>query len=246
MVGNGEERRRAQGCCGVRPPRNVATVAAVPTYWIELATTRIAVAGSMFVVAQGHRLPGRAMLLTRHQKFTQWAFLALIVTSLVLIVLSVRSNRQLDALLDFNRELRIGDKAYTFKAATVGGVPVDLRRRSSLLVFFNTRCPSCRKALGMVQEVQTMLSSHGIQVIGICRGTLQTVSSFIRTEGVTFPVIADTTGRIFSRYSVRAVPGFILVDDRAKIAYCYKYDVPVREMLASLPSYLKRNPKGKQ
>lgn len=184
---------------------------------------------------------GTAVLRVHDQKPMQWAFLALIVSSVVLIVLSVRSNRKLRAFLESNRELRVGDEAYSFEAEAVGGIPVDLKGRWSLLIFFNTRCPSCRKALRMVRQVHSVLSSHGIQVIGVCKGALETVSSFIEGQGVTFPVVADTTGLIFSRYRVRAVPGFILIDDRTKIAYCYKYDVPVRQMLASLPSRLRRN-----
>src|SRR5258708_13470299 len=82
--------------------------------------------------------------------------------------------------------------------------------RPTLVVFFETDCPTCQLALPYLNKL-------GAGVIGISQDNEAATREFVRQMGITFPVQLDPGLKITRAYDPQSVPTIFLVGgDRAR------------------------------
>ena len=86
--------------------------------------------------------------------------------------------------------------------------------KATLLVFFETWCPHCKRELPELQAEYEALKGEGLEIIGITRLTRDTseadLQAFIDAGGLTYPIAKDD-GATGSHYEVSGVPAAALV-----------------------------------
>ena len=92
------------------------------------------------------------------------------------------------------------------------------RKGNLILFFFGTRCPYCAKEM---PQIEKMYQNGEITVIGVeaqAAGSDGEIRRFVRSEGITFPVLNRASGKrlvdylIARRLWIGGVPYYIWVD----------------------------------
>jgi thiol-disulfide isomerase/thioredoxin len=81
--------------------------------------------------------------------------------------------------------------------------------KTTLLVFWETWCPHCKREVPKLQQFYTALKDEGLQVLGVTRitksSTEETVQTFIDNNDITFPIVKED-GKLNAHFSVRGIP----------------------------------------
>jgi len=113
--------------------------------------------------------------------------------------------------------------------------------KAVLLNFWSTHCAPCMEEMPHLEKLYGEFSKQGVVFAGICidpaeAGYLETL---VHGLGVTYPVLADISGRTAALYAVTAVPVTIIISPEGMIhsrttGYREAYIQRFREQLASL------------
>jgi peroxiredoxin/lysophospholipase L1-like esterase len=94
-----------------------------------------------------------------------------------------------------------------------------LRGRVVVLDFWATWCGPCRASLPHLEQLHKDLSGAGVQVLAVnLREDKPTAQKFVEANGLTMPVLLDTTGKVAERYAVSGIPQTVVVDKNGVIA----------------------------
>jgi peroxiredoxin len=103
-----------------------------------------------------------------------------------------------------------------FSGITADGRKVTLANLSGrvvLLNFWAAWCRECRPEMSAFERLHREFSAQGLAVVGInAREGETTIREFGKELGLTFPLIADPTGKINSAYGVVGLPTTFLID----------------------------------
>ncbi|MBF0493510.1 MAG: TlpA family protein disulfide reductase [Candidatus Omnitrophica bacterium] len=106
-----------------------------------------------------------------------------------------------------------------------------LKSNQTVLVFWATWCPSCRAEIPAVEKFYEKHKGK-IAVFGVnVQESREKVSGFAKKNGMTYPILLDTTGEVGNLYGVRGIPSVIAIDQSGKVLY-FGYDI--NEMQARL------------
>jgi thiol-disulfide isomerase/thioredoxin len=70
--------------------------------------------------------------------------------------------------------------------------PADLSGKTILINFWATWCGPCRKEMPMLVDLQRTHESAGLQVIGIALDDANSVSKFVETFGISYPILTGS------------------------------------------------------
>lgn len=104
--------------------------------------------------------------------------------------------------------LRPGDAMPQFEVTTLDGVTVtaeSLRGRESVIVFFNTTCPDCRRELPAIQRQADAEPEVYYLCISREEGEAD-VAAYWAEEGFTMPVSAQPDRRVYSLFATTGIP----------------------------------------
>lgn len=89
-----------------------------------------------------------------------------------------------------------------------------LRGHPVLINFWGVSCPPCRRESPLLQRAYLRDRARGLVVIGLdAQGDDgQAVAAFAAERGLTYPMLADSSGIGAARYGVKDLPYSILVD----------------------------------
>jgi len=105
-------------------------------------------------------------------------------------------------------DLNIGSAAPLFSLSDVEGKTVSLKQlrgKAVFVTFMATWCPQCTKEVAALQAFSTQ--QEAVAVLFITMGEFEAVvGGYVKSHGITFPVLLDKSGNVAQRYQVRAVP----------------------------------------
>jgi thiol-disulfide isomerase/thioredoxin len=98
-----------------------------------------------------------------------------------------------------------------------GEAEVDLASdKTTLLVFWETWCPHCKREVPKLESIYNALKDQGLQVVGFTRitksSTEEIVQQFITDNKITSP-IAKEDGKVGGHFSVRGIPAAAVMKD---------------------------------
>jgi thiol-disulfide isomerase/thioredoxin len=81
------------------------------------------------------------------------------------------------------------------------------------LNFWATWCGPCRVEMPSMEALYNKYNDKGLEILAVNSGEDQaTVSSFLKNEGFSFPVLLDLDGRVGLNYGLQAIPTTFLID----------------------------------
>ncbi len=121
------------------------------------------------------------------------------------------------AILPQNGEVPAkGMLAPDFHLTTLKGEDVSLSDYKGQVVAVNlwaTWCPPCRAELPGINAVYDAYAADGLVMLAVNgREEESLVSSYIESEGFTFPVLLDPEGQVMSIYSIYSFPTTYIID----------------------------------
>jgi peroxiredoxin len=110
-----------------------------------------------------------------------------------------------------------GRPAPSFQAETLAGarvaVPAGYAGKVLAIRFWADWCPYCRKEMTELQPVYGRLGGRGLEILAVnVAQDRDTVSRFVTSLGIGYPVLLDPEGSVARAYGVKALPVTWLVD----------------------------------
>ena len=86
-----------------------------------------------------------------------------------------------------------------------------------LLTFGATWCPMCAIEMRDLQRVHRRLAPEGLQVVAVLIDeSIEDVASFVRENGITYPVLKDRDGRLQGQFKISSLPVTVALDARGQ------------------------------
>ncbi|MDO9012974.1 MAG: protein disulfide oxidoreductase [Gallionella sp.] len=171
----------------------------------------------------------RACLLTDRRK--KWRAYAINLLLLVLVVAGIRFWQQRDM---------VSGPAPQLQGVTLAGQPYTLPQppdKPVLVHFWATWCPVCRAEQGSIAAIAR--DDPSVITVAMQSGTPEQVTSYMREQGIAFPVLNDPDGSIARTWGVHAVPvSFIIGPDGQvrfiEVGYTTETGLRIRRWLAGI------------
>jgi len=109
-----------------------------------------------------------------------------------------------------------GKPAPQFQLANPDGQLVslsDLRGKLVLINFWASWCGPCRQEMPYIQQIYNEWQAKGMVLLAINIGESPSqVEEFMQSQGLSFPVLLDTEGKVAGQYGIRAIPTSFFID----------------------------------
>jgi cytochrome c biogenesis protein CcmG/thiol:disulfide interchange protein DsbE len=118
---------------------------------------------------------------------------------------------------------REGFAAPDFTLPTLAGDTLrlsDLRGQVVVVNLWASWCPPCREEMPALERVYRDVHLDGVEVLAVnatYQDSLSDAASFAKRNGLSFPVLMDTTGGTARRYQLRALPSTYFIDAKGVI-----------------------------
>jgi cytochrome c biogenesis protein CcmG, thiol:disulfide interchange protein DsbE len=115
---------------------------------------------------------------------------------------------------------QVDDQAPAFSLTRLDGTvwsPESAAGRPTLLVFFETDCPTCRLTIPYLNRLARELAETEAGFLGISQDPMQPTIEFAEALPVSFPIALDRELEVSRLFDPVAVPTLFLIDGRGKI-----------------------------
>jgi len=123
---------------------------------------------------------------------------------------------------------------FTLQTTTGNSITLsDMRGQAVLVNLWATWCPPCRAEMPAIQKMYDEYKDQGFVVLGVdmtYQDNASAVQPFIQGNGLTFPILLDTTGQIADKYELRSLPSSFFID-RSGVVYEVVVGGPMSEAL---------------
>jgi len=85
-----------------------------------------------------------------------------------------------------------------------------------LVHFWATWCPICRMEEGSIASIA---KDYPVIAVATSSGTPTEIATYLREQGVSFPVILDESGDIARHWNVNGVPASFVINSSGEISY---------------------------
>jgi cytochrome c biogenesis protein CcmG/thiol:disulfide interchange protein DsbE len=140
----------------------------------------------------------------------------------------------------------VGDRPPAFRLPDASGRTVALQSfvgRPIVLNFFATWCGPCNEEApalaALARAYQGRVHFVGVD-LAVSESNPEAVASFVRRNGITYPILLDETGQVSVQYEVAAVPVTFVIDKDGIIRYVFRSRVTHAELESALASVLRR------
>ena len=111
--------------------------------------------------------------------------------------------------------------ARDFTLPLLDGENVTLSSFRGKVVFLNfwaSWCPPCREEMPSMETLYQRYKDLGLEMLAVnLRESPDEVRRFVQSNGYTFPVLLDRTGRVGSNFGVSGIPTTFIIDREGKI-----------------------------
>ena len=111
---------------------------------------------------------------------------------------------------------QVGNLALDFELQDLDGQTISLsglRGSPVMLNFWATWCPPCRAEMPYLQQIYDEWSAEGLVMLAInLRESPSLVEGFMQSNGLSFPVLLDSTGSVGAKYNVSGIPTTFFID----------------------------------
>lgn len=148
----------------------------------------------------------------------------------ILSFITVLSTLLLSCIKDDNNEttinyIDIGHQIPSFTVEDTTGTIFNANQfldKHSLLVFFGTYCPDCKKVLPVIEEIwKEMKNDSKFQLVTISRDeTADTVSEYWEKNQFTMPFYLDPSyGYVFSLFANNTIPRIYIINSNKEVVW---------------------------
>lgn len=112
----------------------------------------------------------------------------------------------------------VGAAAPVYSATLLSGDTVttdQLKGKVVLLNVWATWCAPCREEIPYLQKLFDARRGEGLEIVGVsidARGSDESITSFVKEFGMTYPIWRDPDERVQSLYMALGVPASYLID----------------------------------
>jgi len=115
----------------------------------------------------------------------------------------------------------VGRAAPNFTLPQLDGPPVTLAKLRGQVVVINfwaSWCTECQVEQAALDQTWQQFQDSGVVVIGVnFQDTVDAARSYVRTDGVTYPVVEDAGSKTALAYGLRGVPETFVVNRSGRI-----------------------------
>jgi peroxiredoxin len=152
--------------------------------------------------------------------------IGLVIVAIVWVISGRMATPVMPAAAETNRP------APAFVLPLLGGGELqlaDLKGKIVMVNFWGTWCEPCKAETPALEAAYRQLQSQGVEFVGInlrhqealgAAGDAD-VANFVKTYGVTYPVVFDTNGEISRKYQISPIPVSYFLDTQGNIRYVY-------------------------
>jgi peroxiredoxin len=120
--------------------------------------------------------------------------------------------------------VKVGDKIDDFKVTLLNGTSKKLSEFKSTVIvlnFFASGCVVCQEEIPHIEtEIWQAMKDNGLTVLGVdYKEKPDTVRKFVEEMKITYPVVLDEDGAIFTRFARGGVTRNIVLDQHLNIIY---------------------------
>lgn len=102
----------------------------------------------------------------------------------------------------------------------------ELRGRPVIINFWATWCTPCRKEMPEFQALAERYADSGLAVLGINVGeSIIGVTEFVRSVGVTFPILIDDKEAAQTAYKILPLPATFFIDRKGTVRAVYQFQM---------------------
>ena len=127
-------------------------------------------------------------------------------------------------IVDAAEGIKTGNLASDFGLTTLDGKQVklsDYRGKKVILNFWATWCPPCKAEIPDMEKFYSDFKSKDVIILGVnltqSEKSEQSVSTFAKTYGITYPVLLDKDGMAAQIYQISAIPASYIIDTKGII-----------------------------
>lgn len=142
---------------------------------------------------------------------------------ILMTVLAVAGLKLTEGNAEVKTGIAVGNRAIDFELPDLEGKQVKLletvgKNQVTVLNFWATWCPPCRAEIPDLNRFYEKYNRQQVMVLGV---NLQEdpgqVKGFVKKNGMKFPVLTDTGGKIAKLYNVYAIPTTFVLDAKGVI-----------------------------
>lgn len=119
--------------------------------------------------------------------------------------------------------LVIGAKAPDFELKTITGEPAKLssfKGKKVMLNFWATWCPPCKAEMPEIEQFYKQ-GNKDVVILAVNIDSQNDVKGFADKNGITFPILLDTDGKVNSTYGILSIPTTYFIDRNGVIQNKY-------------------------
>lgn len=112
--------------------------------------------------------------------------------------------------------VRVGEPAPDFTLPTLDGETIklsDFRGKGVFINFWGSWCTPCKREMPHMETQYYRFKDEGVEILAVnIKEPIVTVSSFVKRNGLTFPILLDRDGTVTKRYGIVPIPTSFFID----------------------------------
>lgn len=122
--------------------------------------------------------------------------------------------------------IETGDSAINFSLTSNSGQVASLDKYNGKVVyldFWASWCPSCRRSLSWLNDLQKKYGSRGLEIVAVnLDSDSEAALKTIRELQLDLPILFDPKGTTAESYQVKSMPSSYLLDPNGKVMAVYE------------------------